>query len=81
MIQQTVTRELKAIREEAFSQAFNSLGERCSKRCAGAILNDGIDKYFLFFCVWFLWPRFENLIVYRNKSETSAHINQTCYSA
>jgi transposase len=33
--QQTVTRELKAIREEAFSRAFDSLYERC-KRCAEA---------------------------------------------
>jgi hypothetical protein len=32
-IQQTVTRELKAIREEAFPWAFYSLHERC-KRCA-----------------------------------------------
>jgi hypothetical protein len=32
-IQQTVTRELKAIREEAFSRAFVSLYER-RKRCA-----------------------------------------------
>jgi hypothetical protein len=28
-IQQAVTRELKAIQEEAFSWAFNSLCERC----------------------------------------------------
>jgi hypothetical protein len=34
-LQQTVTRELKAIREEAFSRAFDSLYERC-KRCAEA---------------------------------------------
>jgi histone-lysine N-methyltransferase SETMAR len=34
-IQQTVTRELKAIREGAFSRAFDSLYERC-KRCAEA---------------------------------------------
>jgi hypothetical protein len=34
-IQQTVTRELKAIREQAFSRAFDSLYERC-KRCAEA---------------------------------------------
>jgi hypothetical protein len=32
-IQQTAMRELKAIWEEVFSQAFNSLFERC-KRCA-----------------------------------------------
>jgi hypothetical protein len=35
-IQQTVTRELKAIREEAFSRAFDSLHER-SKRCSKAV--------------------------------------------
>jgi hypothetical protein len=29
MIQQTVTRELKAIKEQAFSQAFDSLYEQC----------------------------------------------------
>jgi hypothetical protein len=34
-IQPTVTRELKAIREEAFSWAFDSLHELC-KRCAEA---------------------------------------------
>jgi hypothetical protein len=34
-IQQTVTRELKAIREEAFSGAFDSLYERCN-RCMEA---------------------------------------------
>jgi hypothetical protein len=34
--QQTVTRELKAIREEAFSRTFDSLYERC-KRCAEAV--------------------------------------------
>jgi transposase len=34
-IQQTVTRELKAIREAAFSWAFDSLYERC-KRCTEA---------------------------------------------
>jgi hypothetical protein len=34
-IQQTVARELKAIRKEAFSWAFDSLYERC-KRCAEA---------------------------------------------
>jgi hypothetical protein len=28
-IQQTVTRELKAIQEEAFSRSFDSLYERC----------------------------------------------------
>jgi hypothetical protein len=33
--QQTVTSELKAIREEAFSRAFDSLYERC-KLCAEA---------------------------------------------
>jgi hypothetical protein len=32
-IQQTVMRKLKAIREEAFSQAFGSLYEQC-KSCA-----------------------------------------------
>jgi hypothetical protein len=32
-IQQIVTRELKAMLEEAFSRAFDSLYERC-KRCA-----------------------------------------------
>jgi hypothetical protein len=34
-IQQTVTRELKPIREEAFTRAFDSLYERC-KPCAEA---------------------------------------------
>jgi hypothetical protein len=34
-IQQAVTRELKAILEESFPRAFDSLHERC-KRCAEA---------------------------------------------
>jgi hypothetical protein len=34
-IQQTVTRELKAIWEEAFSRAFDSLYEKC-KSCVEA---------------------------------------------
>jgi hypothetical protein len=52
-IQQTVTRELKAIWEEAFSQAFDLLYEQC-KHCAEAgrdILSNGINKYF----ISFLW--------------------------
>jgi hypothetical protein len=35
LIQQTVMRELKAIQEEVFSQAFNLLYEQC-KHCAEA---------------------------------------------
>jgi hypothetical protein len=35
LIQQIVARELKTIREEAFSRAFDSMYERC-KRCAEA---------------------------------------------
>jgi hypothetical protein len=35
LIQTTVTKELKAIGEQAFSRAFDSLYERC-KRCAEA---------------------------------------------
>jgi 23S rRNA G2069 N7-methylase RlmK/C1962 C5-methylase RlmI len=34
-IQQTMTRELKMMREESFSRAFGSLYERC-KRCTEA---------------------------------------------
>jgi hypothetical protein len=49
-IQQTATRELKAIREEAFSRIFDSLHERC-KRCAGTILSDGINTYFSWVCM------------------------------
>jgi hypothetical protein len=54
-IQQTATRELKAIREEAFSRAFDSLYERCKyvQKQAGTILSDGINKYFLSFCVFY----------------------------
>jgi hypothetical protein len=40
-IQQIVTRELKAIREEAFSLAFDSLYERC-KHCTEA---GGLELY------------------------------------
>jgi hypothetical protein len=52
LIQQIVMRELKVILEEAFSQAFDSLYERCKlvwKR-VGTILSDGINKYF--FCLF-----------------------------
>jgi hypothetical protein len=54
-IQQTVTRELKAIREEAFSRAFDSLYEQCKRyaESAGTILSDGINKIvYLFLCVF-----------------------------
>jgi hypothetical protein len=47
-IQQTVTRELKAIREEAFSQALDSLYEP-RKRCAEAILSNGINNFLIYF--------------------------------
>jgi hypothetical protein len=40
-IQQTVTRDLKAIWEQAFSAAFDLLFER-----AGTTLSDDINKYF-----------------------------------
>jgi hypothetical protein len=55
-IQQTVTRELKAIREEAFSRAFYSSYERC-KRCAeagGTILSVSINKYLYYLCGFFM---------------------------
>jgi hypothetical protein len=54
-------RELKALRKEAFSRAFDTLYEGC-KRCAGTILSDGINKYFFTVFV-FLGPQFGNLIV------------------
>jgi hypothetical protein len=65
-IQHTVKRELKAIREEAFSRAFDSLYERCKPRAvasgrAGTVLSDGINKYSLLFLCVFLWPQFGNL--------------------
>jgi hypothetical protein len=53
-IQQTVTRNLKAILEETFSVSFDSLYERC-KRCAeagGAMLSDGINKYLNVLCAF-----------------------------
>jgi hypothetical protein len=53
-IQQTVTREQKAIQKEAFSRAFFSLYERCKRRAEQGegytILSDGINKSFLSFC-------------------------------
>jgi hypothetical protein len=33
------------------------------RKGAGTILSNGINKYFLSFFVWFLWPQFGNLIV------------------
>jgi hypothetical protein len=45
-IQQTVTKELKTIREEAFSLAFDSLYERC-KRCAEVMILINIFLSFL----------------------------------
>jgi hypothetical protein len=50
-IQQTVMRELKAIWEEAFSRAFDSLYERC--KCCAEAGGDGINKYFNLFYVVF----------------------------
>jgi hypothetical protein len=55
-IPQTVTRELKVTREEAFSRAFDSMYEQC-KRCAeagGDYIECGINKYFSCFCVVFM---------------------------
>jgi hypothetical protein len=45
-------RELKAIREEAFSQAFNLLYE-CMRKRAETVLSDGINNFFYLFCVVF----------------------------
>jgi hypothetical protein len=48
-IQQTVTREVKAI-PEAFSRTFNScMSDANVRKWAGTTLNDGINKYFLIF--------------------------------
>jgi hypothetical protein len=53
-IQQIVTRELKAIREEEFSRAFDSLYDVCCmydvnivRRRAETILSDGLNNYFI----------------------------------
>jgi hypothetical protein len=54
--QRTVTRELKAIQEGAFSRAFDSLYVRC-KRWAEAgrtILSDGNTTIFYLLCVVFV---------------------------
>jgi hypothetical protein len=61
--QQTMTRELKAKREEAFSRAFDLLYERYKRSAerAGIIFSDNINIYLFF--VWFLWPQLWNLIV------------------
>jgi hypothetical protein len=57
-IQQNVTRELKAIREETFSRCMNFVRKR-----AGTILSESIIHiFFTFFCA-FLCPQFEDLIV------------------
>jgi hypothetical protein len=47
-IQGIVTREHKAIREQAFSRAFDSLCEDVNvvRKRARTILSDGINKYF-----------------------------------
>jgi hypothetical protein len=46
-IQESVTRELKAIREEAFSRAFDLLCDvNVVRKRAGTILSDGINKCF-----------------------------------
>jgi hypothetical protein len=59
-IQQIVTGELQALREEAFSRAFDSLYKRCN-RCAeaegGTVLSAGYNKYFLSFLCGFYGPR------------------------
>jgi hypothetical protein len=55
-IQQTVTRELKAIREEAFSRSFDSLYERCKRREeSGGDYIDVINTFFFYLaCVDFM---------------------------
>jgi hypothetical protein len=53
-IQQTVTRELKSIREETIFQAFD-LSHKPYKRCAdgyGYVLSYGINKYFFIIFEW-----------------------------
>jgi hypothetical protein len=53
-IHQIVVREMKAIREEVFSQACDSLYEQC--KWVKTVLSDGVNNCFLIFPVWFLWP-------------------------
>jgi hypothetical protein len=60
LIEQTVTRELMAIYDEVFPQAFDV---NVAPKKAGTTLSDGINKYFFVFYVWFLWPQFRILIV------------------
>jgi hypothetical protein len=63
--QQTLTRELKAVGEELFSGAFDSLYEWCycyAEASEEYILStDNNKKIHLF--VWFLWLKFGDLIV------------------
>jgi hypothetical protein len=72
-IQQTVTGELKAIREEAFSRAFDSLYERCKRvrKRAGPMLSYTINIYF-FIVLCFLCPQSWNFIVTLCRSLRSA---------
>jgi hypothetical protein len=78
-VQGTVTRELKAIREEACSRAFDSLYERCNlvRNRAGTILSDGINKYF---DVWLSMASVRELNchnVYNGKKECMAFFLQS----
>jgi hypothetical protein len=61
LIKQTVTRELKAIREEVFSHCMSDVN--VAPKEAGTTLSEGINKYCLYFLCGFLWPQFRILIV------------------
>jgi hypothetical protein len=50
-IQQTATRELKMIWEEVFSRTVDL---NIMLKWAGTILSDGINKYFLFLCGFYV---------------------------
>jgi hypothetical protein len=60
-----MTRELRAIREETFSRAFDHCMSDVNfvPKLTGPVLNDGINKYFFIFIMWLLWPHFGTLIV------------------
>jgi hypothetical protein len=64
-IQQTVTRELKAIWEEAFTlYSIRCMSDiNIVRKRTGTILSDGINKYFSYFLYRFLCPQFGNLLV------------------
>jgi hypothetical protein len=73
---------MKGMRLEAVSSRFLGHSVHCMSdvnvvlKRAGTILSDDINTFFIFF-VWFLWPKFGNLIVTLCTTRRATCIQQT----